>query len=59
MQSVAHALPSYWLAELGRYPFLPRHAFPWTGVAVLLAWRSCLTVLGALGYRRAAASSKR
>ena len=59
MKSVAHTLPSYWLAELGRYPFLPGEAFPWTGVWVLLAWSAGLTVLGALGYRRAAATSKR
>jgi ABC-2 type transport system permease protein len=59
MQSVAHALPSYWLAELGRYPFLHGTSFHWTGVAVLLAWVVGLTVLGGLGYRRAAASSKR
>jgi hypothetical protein len=31
MKSVAHTLPSYWLAELGRYPFLPGEAFPWDG----------------------------
>lgn len=59
MQHLAHGLPSYWLAELGRWPFLPDAAFPWTGVAVLAAWSAGLTVLGALGYRRAAALSKR
>jgi ABC-2 type transport system permease protein len=59
MQTVAHALPTYWLAELGRYPFLPGEPFPWTGVWVLVAWSIGLTVLGALGYRRAAATSKR
>jgi ABC-2 type transport system permease protein len=59
MQSVAHSLPSYWLAELGRYPMLPGTAFPWTGLSVLLAWSAALTVLGGLGYRRAVASSKR
>ncbi|GAA3618915.1 ABC transporter permease [Microlunatus ginsengisoli] len=59
MQVVAHALPTYWLAELGRYPFLPGETFPWAGVGVLLAWSVGLTVLGALGYRRAAATSKR
>ena len=32
MQTVAHTLPSYWLAELGRCPFLPGAAFPWAGV---------------------------
>lgn len=59
MQTIAHVLPSFWLAELGRYPFLPGAAFPWTGVAVLAAWCAGLSVLGALGYRRAAATSKR
>ncbi|MDN5763594.1 MAG: ABC transporter permease [Microlunatus sp.] len=58
-QTLAHALPSYWLAELGRWPMLPQMAFPWTGVAVLIGWSVGLTVLGALGFRRAAASSKR
>lgn len=60
MRTIAHWLPSYWLAELGRYPFLPAAAgFPWAGVWVLLAWSVGLTVLGALGYRRATADSKR
>lgn len=59
MQSVAHLLPSYWLAELGRYPFLPGAAFPWAGAGVLLAWTAGLSVLGALGYRQAAIHSKR
>lgn len=59
MQHIASALPSYWLAELGRYPFIPGAVFPWAGVGVLLAWSAGLTVLGALGYRRAAANSKR
>ena len=59
MQAIARALPSYWLAELGRYPLLPGAAFPVTGVLVLLVWSAVLTVLGVLGYRRAVASSKR
>jgi ABC-2 type transport system permease protein len=59
LQTIAHLLPSYWLAEFGRYPILPGAAFPWTGVGVLLAWSAVLTGLGALGYRRAVASSKR
>ena len=59
LQRVAHALPTYWLGQLGRYPFLPGETFPWTGVWVLLAWSVGLTILGALGYRRAAATSKR
>jgi ABC-2 type transport system permease protein len=58
-QALAHALPSYWLAELGRWPMLPDTAFPWPGVGVLLAWSIGLTVLGAVGFRRAAATSKR
>jgi ABC-2 type transport system permease protein len=58
-QALAQALPSYWLAEFGRWPMLPDTAFPWTGVLVLLAWVIGLTVLGALGFRRATASSKR
>lgn len=58
MQHVAHLLPSFWLAELGRYPF-GGTSFPWTGVGVLAAWCAVLTVLGGLGYRRAVASSKR
>lgn len=59
MKHIASALPSYWLAQLGRYPFLDGAAFPWAGVGVLLAWTVGLSVLGALGYRRAAADSKR
>jgi len=59
MQNIAYTLPSYWLAELGRHPFLPGSAFPWVGVGVLLAWSAWLSILGALGYRRAAANSKR
>lgn len=58
-QTLAHALPSYWLAELGRWPMLPGTDFPWAGVGVLLAWSIGLTVLGAVGFRRAAATSKR
>lgn len=59
MATVARALPTYWLGELGRFPFLPGAEFPWGGIWVLLAWSAALTVLGALGYRRAAATSKR
>lgn len=59
MKGVSHLMPSYWLAEFGRWPFLAGTAFPWTGVLVLSGWSAVLTVLGALGYRRAVASSKR
>jgi ABC-2 type transport system permease protein len=59
MAAIAPALPTYWLGELGRYPFLPGADFPWGAIAVLFAWTLGLTILGALGYRRAAATSKR
>ncbi|HEY9290656.1 MAG TPA: ABC transporter permease [Microlunatus sp.] len=58
MQRVAEFMPSYWLASLGRYPIIGG-PFPWQGVLVLLGWTIALTILGALGYRRAAANSKR
>jgi ABC-2 type transport system permease protein len=58
MQQIAQLMPSYWLAELGRYPFTGV-AFPWMGVLVLGCWAVGLTIIGALGYRRAAATSKR
>ncbi len=57
MQTIAHALPSYWLAELGRYPIL---GGPSRGRACGAGvWLVILTGLGALGYRRAVATSKR
>lgn len=59
MRQIAKVLPSYWLGEIGRWPFLSGAAFPWRGVEVLLAWSVALSVVGALGYRRAAAQSKR
>jgi ABC-2 type transport system permease protein len=58
MRFAAELTPSYWLATLGRWPFA-NGAFPMQGVLVLAGWMLVLTVLGALGYRRAAASSKR
>ena len=59
MVTVAHALPTYWLGELGRFPFLANAEFPWGAIWVLPAWAVVLTVLGGLGYRRAAATSTR
>jgi ABC-2 type transport system permease protein len=59
MAAVAPVLPTYWLGELGRFPFLPAADFPWAAIWVLPAWTIALTGLGALGYRRAAATSKR
>lgn len=58
MQVIAKALPSYWIARFGEWPFL-HGRFPWGGVAVLAAWSAVSVVFGALGYRRAAAASKR
>lgn len=59
MATMTPALPTYWLGELGRFPFLPGANFPWRGIIVLVVWSVLLTVLGALGYRRAAATSRR
>jgi ABC-2 type transport system permease protein len=58
LQRVAEYMPSYCLAELGRYPFVDG-PFPLHSALVLLGWTLVLTVVGALGYRRAAATSKR
>ncbi len=58
VQPLARLLPSYWIAELGRWPFL-HGLFPAVGLLVLAGWTAALTVFGALGYRRAAATSKR
>lgn len=58
MQQVAVLLPSYWVAEFGRLPFLGQPPSI-TGVITVLVWTAALTVLGGLGYRRAAARSKR
>lgn len=59
LQAIARATPSYWVAELGRFPFVDGAPFPWTGIAVLAGWTAALTVLGVLGYRRAAEHSTR
>ena len=58
MQTTAKFLPSYWIAEFGRWPFLAG-PFPWLGVLVLAVWAVVLVFVGALGYRRAARNSKR
>lgn len=59
MGAAALALPTYWLGEFGRFPFLAGAVFPWAGIWVMLAWSVLLTILGALGYRRAAITSRR
>jgi len=58
MQTIAKFLPSYWIGEFGRWPFLD-DPFPWVGVLVLAGWALAGVGLGALGYRRAARDSKR
>jgi len=58
VQAVAQFLPSYWIGEFGRWPFLGE-GFPWQGVAVQLGWTLVLVVIGGLGYRRAVRDSKR
>ena len=54
LQHVAHVLPSYWAAEIGRAP-LAGEAIPLTGVLVLAAWTVGLTALGMVAYRRTGA----
>ncbi len=51
MQSVAHALPSYQLAELG-WRIAAGHAPQIGGVLVLIAWTAGATGIALLGYRR-------
>jgi len=58
MQRVAELMPSYWVAEFGRHPFIGG-PFPWHGVLVMAGWTAVLSLIGVLGYRRAAATSKR
>lgn len=58
MQVIAKFLPSYWIARFGEWPFL-HGSFPWLGIVVLGAWSLACVLLGAVGYRRAAATSKR
>ncbi len=58
VQAVARWLPSYWIGEFGRWPFLGG-PFPWQGVLVQLGWTAALIIIGGLGYRRAVRDSKR
>jgi ABC-2 type transport system permease protein len=51
LQSVAKALPSYWLAQAGREP-LAGSWIGWHGVSVLAVWTVVFAVLGARAYRR-------
>ena len=51
LQSVAKALPSYWLAQAGREP-LAGSWVGWHGLAVLGAWTVVFAVLAARAYRR-------
>jgi ABC-2 type transport system permease protein len=51
LQSVAKALPSYWLAQAGREP-LAGSWIGWHGVSILVIWTIVFAVLGARAYRR-------
>jgi ABC-2 type transport system permease protein len=51
LQSVAKALPSYWLAQAGREP-LADTWIGWHGVSILVIWTVVFAVLGARAYRR-------
>jgi ABC-2 type transport system permease protein len=50
LESVAKALPSYWLAQAGREP-LAGSWIGWHGVAILAIWTAVFSVLAARAYR--------
>lgn len=58
LQVISRAMPSYWVGEFGRNPWLGQAVDP-TGVLVLLGWLVATLVIGAMGYRRAVRTSKR
>jgi ABC-2 type transport system permease protein len=51
LQSVAKALPSYWLAQAGREP-LAGSWIGWHGVSILAVWTVAFALLAARAYRR-------
>jgi ABC-2 type transport system permease protein len=51
LESVAEALPSYWLAQAGREP-LAGTWIGWHGLSVLAVWAAVFTLLAARAYRR-------
>jgi ABC-2 type transport system permease protein len=50
VQSVAHALPSYWLNAIGR-AVMGAFDFGWTGLAVLAGWTAAAAAFAAGRYR--------
>lgn len=58
VQTIGEFLPTYWLGELARAPFMG-DPLPIRAVAVLGAWTLVTLVGAALGFRRAARTSKR
>jgi ABC-2 type transport system permease protein len=51
LQSVAKALPSYWLAQAGREP-LAGSWIGWHGLSMLALWTAVFALLAARAYRR-------
>lgn len=51
LESVAKALPSYWLAQAGREP-LAGSWIGWHGVSILAVWTAVFALLAARAYRR-------
>jgi ABC-2 type transport system permease protein len=51
LQHVAKALPSYWVAEIGR-DVLGGNGVPLQGVAVLAGWTVAMALIGVWGYQR-------
>ena len=55
---IGRNLPTYWLGDLGRAPFIGE-SLPFRAAVVLLVWTAAAAGLAALGFRRAARVSKR
>ncbi|NNG20169.1 ABC transporter permease [Naumannella sp. ID2617S] len=58
MQGIAKLLPTYWMNDLAVWPIFGGELEA-RGPLVLVAWLAGLTLLGAVGYRRAVRSSRR
>ncbi|MGL5406443.1 MAG: ABC transporter permease [Propionibacteriaceae bacterium] len=55
VQRVGKCLPSYWIGELGRFPFAADSVeFPGAGVLVIAAWAGIFALVGVIAYRKAA-----
>lgn len=58
MKLVSYCTPTYWIQRFSSWP-LDSGPFPWHGLITLGAWTIGLLVLAAVGFRRAARTSKR